>query len=83
MSNFERRLLMCFTLLSDYDPEFGMGEEMFKDLALSKDSIHDYHFKLPTNDPGHKLNAIVLKRSAWPFSVQKRTVDLPPAVSST
>jgi len=60
-----------------------MGEEMFKDLALSRDSMRDYHSKLTTNDPGRKLSAIVLQRSAWPFSVQNRTVDLPPAVSST
>lgn len=57
-----------------------MGENMFKDLALSRDSMNEYHSKLPDNNPGRKMNAMVLQRSAWPFSVQKHTVDLPPAV---
>jgi cullin-4 len=57
-----------------------MGEEMFKDLALSRDSMRDYHSKLPENSAGRKMNAMILQRSAWPFSVQKHTVDLPPAV---
>jgi cullin-4 len=36
----------------DYDPEFGMGEEMFKDLALSKESLCEYHSKLDEDSPG-------------------------------
>jgi len=59
-----------------------MGENMFKDLALSRDSMSEYHSKLPDNNPGRKMNAMVLQRSAWPFSVQKHAVDLPPAVRS-
>ncbi len=55
---------------------------MFKDLALSKDLMRDYHSKLPENSSGRKLTAMVLQRSAWPFSVEKKTVDLPPMVSS-
>ncbi|KAF5364006.1 hypothetical protein D9756_000828 [Leucocoprinus leucothites] len=50
-----------------YDPEFGMGEDMFKDLALSKENMEDYHSKLGDNDSGRKLNVMVLQRSAWPF----------------
>lgn len=65
---------------AEYDPEFGMGEEMFKDLALSRESISEYHSKLPEDSPGLKLNAMVLKRSAWPFTAQEKTVDLPPNV---
>ena len=57
-----------------------MGEEMFKDLALSKDSMSEYHSKLAENSLGRQMNAMVLQRSAWPFSVQKHTVDLPFAV---
>ena len=53
---------------------------MFKDLALSRDSIHEYHSRLPENSPGRKMNAAILQRSAWPFSVQKHTLDLPPIV---
>ena len=57
-----------------------MGEDMFKDLALSKEMISDYHSKLPEESSGRKLNAMVLQRSAWPFSVQKAGIDLPPEV---
>lgn len=52
---------------SEYDPEFGMGEDMFKDLALSKENIDDYHSKLDDDNPDRKLNVMVLQRSAWPF----------------
>ena len=71
---------MCDLWVLDYDPEFGMGEEMFKDLALSRESMREYHSKLDENNPGQKLNGIVLQRSAWPFTVQKHAVDLPPNV---
>ena len=64
----------------DYDPEFGMGEEMFKDLALSRDMMHDFHDKLPANDLARRLTVMVLQRSAWPFTVSKSTIDLPPKV---
>ena len=57
-----------------------MGEEMFKDLALSRDMVQDYHSKLPQDSSGRKLSAMVLQRSAWPFNVQKVTIDLPPDV---
>ncbi|KAJ3517835.1 hypothetical protein NLJ89_g253 [Agrocybe chaxingu] len=76
--DFEKAMLK--KLKEQYDPEFGMGEEMFKDLALSRESMRDYHSKLPEDSPGRKLNAMVLQRSAWPFSVQKHSVDLPPAM---
>jgi cullin-4 len=59
-----------------------MGEEMFKDMALSRDSMNEYHSWLPEKNSGRRMNAMVLQRSAWPFSVQKHTVDLPPAVRS-
>lgn len=67
----------------EYDPEFGMGEDMFKDLALSRESMRDYHSKLDPNSPGRRLNAMVLQRSAWPFSKNDKTVDLPPDVGCT
>ncbi|CAA7266377.1 unnamed protein product [Cyclocybe aegerita] len=76
--DFEKAMLK--KLKEQYDPEFGMGEEMFKDLALSRESMRDYHEKLSEDSPGRKLNAMVLQRSAWPFSVQKHSVDLPPAM---
>jgi cullin-4 len=57
-----------------------MGEDMFKDLTLSRDMVQDYHSKLPAEDSGRKLSVMVLQRSAWPFNVQKTTIDLPPNV---
>ncbi|KNZ75711.1 Cullin-4B [Termitomyces sp. J132] len=68
---------MLKKLKEQYDPEFGMGEDMFKDLALSRESVKEYHSKLNVSNPGHKLSVMVLQRSAWPFTVQKTSVDLP------
>lgn len=65
---------------SELDPEFGMGEEMFKDLALSRESMRDYHEKLDRDSPGQNLNVMVLQQSAWPFSPPKTSSDLPPKV---
>ncbi|PPQ84539.1 hypothetical protein CVT25_007609 [Psilocybe cyanescens] len=74
--DFEKGMLK--KLKENYDPDFGMGEDMFKDLALSRESIREYHSRLPEDSPGQKLTAMVLQRSAWPFTVQKHGVDLPP-----
>ena len=54
---------------------------MFKDLALSREAMREYHTKLSEDDAGHLLTAMVLQRSAWPFTAQKHTVDLPPNVN--
>ncbi|KAG6805190.1 hypothetical protein H0H93_005429, partial [Arthromyces matolae] len=64
--------------MTEYDPEFGMGEEMFKDLALSREFVREYHSKLSDDSPGRKLSVMVLQRSAWPFTIQKESIDLPP-----
>ncbi|KAG5641761.1 hypothetical protein DXG03_004273 [Asterophora parasitica] len=74
--DFEAAMLK--KLKEKYDPEFGMGEDMFKDLALSREAMREYHSKLDSGSPGHKLSAMVLQRSAWPFAVQQTSVDLPP-----
>ncbi|RDB27309.1 Cullin-4 [Hypsizygus marmoreus] len=74
--DFEAAMLK--KLKEKYDPEFGMGEDMFKDLALSRELMEDYHSKLDPDSPGQKLSVMVLQRSAWPFTVQKASVDLPP-----
>ncbi len=50
---------------------------MFKDLALSRERMKDYHSKLDDDKIARKLNAMVLQRSAWPFSKNNKTVDLP------
>jgi cullin-4 len=67
--------------VAGYDPEFGMGEDMFKDLALSKEIMREYHDKLALESSGQKLTVMVLQRSAWPFTVPKSGIDLPPGVS--
>ena len=54
---------------------------MFKDLALSREAMREYHSKLPEDDAGQLLTAMVLQRSAWPFTAQKHAVDLPPNVN--
>ncbi|KAL0950552.1 hypothetical protein HGRIS_007358 [Hohenbuehelia grisea] len=74
--DFEKAMLA--KLKEQYDAEFGMGEEMFKDLALSRDSMRQYHETLDDHDPGKKLSVMVLQRSAWPFTVPKSSIDLPP-----
>jgi cullin-4 len=47
-----------------------MGDHMFRDLALSRDTMVEYHERL---GPGYapeqqKLTAMVLQQSFWPFS---------------
>ncbi|CAK5279938.1 unnamed protein product [Mycena citricolor] len=65
-SDFETKVLT--KLKEQYDPEFSMGTDMFNDLHLSKDMVDKYHEKMNEGDIGLKLNAIVLKQGAWPFS---------------
>ena len=57
-----------------------MGEDMFKDLSLSKEAMTEYHAKLPSTSFGQRLSVMVLQRSAWPFTVTKKSVDLPISV---
>ena len=46
-SEFSFLFLFFFGLIGlDYDPEFGKGEEMFKDLELSREMMRDYHLRL-------------------------------------
>ncbi|GLB36813.1 putative cullin family protein [Lyophyllum shimeji] len=78
--DFEAAMLK--KLKEQYDPEFGMGEDMFKDLALSREAMREYHSKLDIQSAGHKLTAMVLQRSAWPFSVQKTSIDLPASMQA-
>lgn len=62
---------------TEYDPEFGMGDHMFKDLALSRDRMREYHDRLDEDDDRRKMNVVVLQRSAWPFIARKTDIDLP------
>ncbi|KAJ7899955.1 Cullin-4B [Mycena olivaceomarginata] len=41
---------------------FSMGEEMFSELALSREAMTEYHNKLPTESEGHKLSVMVLNK---------------------
>ncbi|TRM66353.1 Cullin [Schizophyllum amplum] len=71
-------IAMLKKLQNNYDPEFGMGEEMFKDLALSREMMNKFNEKQPANGFARRLTVMVLKRSAWPFTVSTGTIDLPP-----
>ncbi|KAI0249475.1 Cullin-4B [Lactifluus subvellereus] len=63
---------MLKKLKEEYDPEFGMGDHMFRDLALSRDAMGEYHQCLgPERAAEQKLTAMVLQQSFWPFSSRK------------
>jgi cullin-4 len=66
--------------MAEYDPEFGMGDHMFNDLALSREMMRSYHSRLAPDSSAQKLSVMVLQQSVWPFSVRKSSVDLPPSV---
>jgi len=68
-------------VFADYDPEFGMGDHMFNDLALSRDIMREYHSRIAGDSPAQQLSVVVLQRSVWPFVARKKDVDLPPSVS--
>lgn len=67
---------------SEYDPEFGMGDHMFTDLALSRDNMKDFLSKKSDDHPSQKLSVMVLQQSVWPFAPPKKDADLPIAVST-
>ncbi|EJD54968.1 Cullin-domain-containing protein [Auricularia subglabra TFB-10046 SS5] len=63
-------------LREEHDPEFGKGDEMFKDLALSRDLLAEFQTKASA-PPG--MSVMVLQQSAWPIAPRgARVVDLPP-----
>ncbi|KAI9451539.1 Cullin-4B [Russula earlei] len=60
---------MLKKLKEEYDPEFGMGDHMFRDLALSRDTMEEYHKRLGAGHAAEqRLTAMVLQQSFWPFS---------------
>ncbi|KAI5992563.1 Cullin family-domain-containing protein [Pisolithus marmoratus] len=73
--DFEKAMLK--KLKEDYDPEFGMGDHMFTDLALSRDLLYEYRNRLPEGASQRNLSVMVLQRSYWPFAARKKDVDLP------
>lgn len=64
--------------LAEYDPDFGMGESMFKDLNVSKDLMRAYHETLKPDSSALKLTVTVLQHSGWPFTAPNQVVNLPP-----
>ncbi|KAI0761642.1 Cullin-domain-containing protein [Trametes elegans] len=78
--DFERAVLK--KLKEQYDPEFGTSDNMFTDLALSRDLMHGFHEHLARSGragcgSAEKLNVMVLQQSNWPFSARQHDVDLP------
>jgi cullin-4 len=65
---------------TDYDPEFGMGDHMFNDLALSREILREFHNRISETSSAQKLSVMVLQRSVWPFVTRKNDVDLLPSV---
>lgn len=59
-----------------------MGDHMFNDLALSRDSMREFyaHRARQGDTAAQKLNVMVLQRSFWPFTARKSEADLPPDV---
>ncbi|OAX36818.1 Cullin-domain-containing protein [Rhizopogon vinicolor AM-OR11-026] len=78
--DFEKAMLK--KLKEMYDPEFGMGDHMFNDLALSRDSMREYHARIADDSSAQKLSVMVLQRSVWPFVALKKDVDLPPSMQA-
>ncbi|KZP32792.1 hypothetical protein FIBSPDRAFT_882127 [Athelia psychrophila] len=71
---------MVRKLKEQYDPEFGTGEHMFKDLALSRDTLSEFR-KHASETPGvEKVGVMVLQQSVWPFAPRKGNADLPPSM---
>ena len=55
-----------------------MGDHMFRDLALSRDSMREFHERGIGGDRAEKLSVMVLQRSYWPFTArQKGDILLP------
>ncbi|KDQ49578.1 hypothetical protein JAAARDRAFT_42751 [Jaapia argillacea MUCL 33604] len=85
-NDFERRVLK--KLKEEHDAEFGMGDHMFNDLALSEDLMGEYReLAEKSGDEGRMekvkmLNVMVLQRSSWPFAARKADVDLPPSMQA-
>ncbi|KAG1741864.1 Cullin family-domain-containing protein [Suillus paluster] len=73
--DFEKAMLK--KLKEKYDPEFGMGDHMFNDLALSRDIMREYHARIGDESSAQNLSVMVLQRSVWPFLARKKDVDLP------
>ena len=66
---------VCSGAMTEYDPEFASGDQMFKDLSLSRDLMTEHHDQLERRSPDatRRLTAMVLQQSVWPFSSRSGT----------
>ncbi|EGN94205.1 hypothetical protein SERLA73DRAFT_97075 [Serpula lacrymans var. lacrymans S7.3] len=74
--------ILTFSVIIEYDPEFDMGDQMFKDLALSRETMREFHSRIADDSSASKLTVMVLQRSAWPFVARQIDTDLPPSMQS-
>ena len=69
--------LVVDSAFAEFDPEFGMGDQMFTDLALSRDKMREYHEKMGNRPSARRLSVMVLQSSVWPFALRRKGIDLP------
>jgi len=75
--DFEKAMLK--KLKERYDPEFDMGDQMFQDLTISRDTLREFHSRHSDSESlCRQLSVMVLQRSAWPFTSRKHDIVLPP-----
>ncbi|KIM81855.1 hypothetical protein PILCRDRAFT_821213 [Piloderma croceum F 1598] len=77
-NDFEKAMLK--KLKEQYDPDFGMGDHMFNDLALSRETMLEFLSKEAADHPSQNLSVMVLQQSVWPFPVRKQDAGLPPSM---
>ena len=74
--SFNSIIIVIFTpsqiFTIEYDPEFSMGDHMFRDLALSRDILREFHERGIGSARGEKLSVMVLQRSYWPFTARPK-----------
>ncbi|TDL22313.1 Cullin-domain-containing protein [Rickenella mellea] len=75
--DFEKAVLKKLQI--EFDREFEKGEEMFKDLMLSRDKLAKFHLHNSGNVTN--ISVMVLQRSNWPFAASQTVgVALPPVL---
>ena len=76
--DFEKSVLKI--LKEQYDPEFSMGDNMFRDLALSRDLMTEFEEREARSAENKStevdalsrgLNVMVLEAAFWPFSTKR------------
>jgi cullin-4 len=67
--------LPLMSMILEYDDEFHMGDQMFKDLHISRDLMTQYY--RTSHAAEQNVSVMVLQRSFWPFSVRRNDIVLP------